>query len=302
MPYAKLIINPAAGGGRTAKKWPRVVELLEAGGLPFDYEVTTAPEHARQLACSAARAGYQLVVSVGGDGTINEVVNGLHDSGELSRVTLGIVDTGSGSDIIRTLGIPRDYRQSCIRILNPNKISLDLGIAECTCDGAPVKRLFVNLAALGLGAEVVKARSLKFKAWGRTASYLLAYLGTFLSYRNGKVALSVDGHSIVASICVIVVSNGKYAGGGMLLAPDANPGDGLLNVMTVGDLSKLELLRWLPKVYRGGHLAHPMVSTARAKEVVVSPLGPMSVQVDGEFLGQAPAEFHVLPAALAVLV
>ncbi len=302
MAYARLIINPAAGGGRTAKKWPRVVELLKAGGLSFDYEVTTAPDQARELARSAARAGYQLVVSVGGDGTINEVVNGLHDSGDLSRVTLGIVDTGSGSDIIRTLGIPRDYRQSCLRVLNPDKITLDLGIAECTSGGARVKRLFVNLAALGLGAEVIKARSMKFKSWGRTASYLLAYLATFLSYRNGKVALTVDGHATEASVCVIVVSNGKYAGGGMLLAPDADPGDGLLNVMTVGDLNKLELLRWLPKVYRGGHVAHPLVSTATAREVVVSPVGPMSVQVDGEFLGQAPADFHVLPAALTVIV
>ena len=113
MPYARLIVNPVAGAGRTAKQWPQIMSLLKNIGLRFEHDLTEAPRHAIELAKSAAKKGYELVVSVGGDGTINEIVNGLYDAGNIRDVRLGIISTGTGSDYIRTIGVPREHKEAC---------------------------------------------------------------------------------------------------------------------------------------------------------------------------------------------
>ena len=110
MPYARLIVNPVASAGKTAKKWPKIMYLLQSIGLRFEHDLTEVPGHARELAKSEAKKGYELVVSVGGDGTINEVVNGLYDAGNIADVMLGIISTGTGSDYIRTIGVPREHK------------------------------------------------------------------------------------------------------------------------------------------------------------------------------------------------
>jgi YegS/Rv2252/BmrU family lipid kinase len=298
----KVIINPVAGAGTTAKKWPQIKYLLDSHGLRFEYDLTEAPGHARELAKSAAEKGYDLVVSVGGDGTINEVVNGLYDAGRIGEVTLGIISTGAGSDYIRTVGIPGHLKQACQCLRNRRKLVLDVGVAEYFRSGRRAKRLFVNSASLGLGAEVVKATTQRFKTLGRTVSYLMGYLTTFLSYKNRDVSVEVGGETKNEKVYTIVVSNGRYAGGGMLIAPDAELTDGLLNVMTIGDMSKLDLLLSLPRVYNGTHLTLPKVTVKRAKEAKISATKGTYLEADGELLGEAPAYLYVLPGALNVAI
>jgi len=302
LPYARLIVNPVAGAKRTAKKWPQIMRLLKSIGLHFEHDLTEAPGHATELAKSAAEKGYELVVSVGGDGTINEIVNGLYAAGNIADVMLGIIGTGTGGDYIRTIGIPRAYQEACQCFINPGKLTVDVGVVEYVRDCRAVKRLFVNFAGLGFDAEIVKATTQKFKALNGTASYLMGLLTTLLFYKNKKVSLIVDGKAVEGKVCTVLISNGKYGGGGMLAAPDADLTDGLLDVLIIGDLSKPDLLWSLPRVYKGTHLTHPKVTMRRAREIEILSTAPLSLQADGELLGELPARFYILPAALNIAI
>ncbi len=302
MSYARLIVNPIAGAGKTGKKWPQIMSLLKNIGLRLEHDSTEAPRHAIELAKSAAEKGYELVVSVGGDGTINEVVNGLYDAGSMGDVMLGIIGTGTGGDYIRTIGVPRHHEEACQRLMNPKKLVVDLGIVEYVSNGRMVERLFVNLAGLGFDAEVVKATTQRFKALGGVPSYLVGLLTTFLFYRNREVSIKLDGNEEDRKICTIMMNNGKYGGGSMCVAPHADPTDGYFDVVIIDDLSKPDLLWSLPRIYKGTHLTHPKVSVKRAKEVYIQSERRMSLQADGELLGETPARFRVLPAALNVII
>lgn len=302
MLYARLIVNPVAGAGKTARRWPQIAGRLRSIGLKFDHDLTEAPGHASELATAAARKGCELVVAVGGDGTINEIVNGLYDSGGIEQVTLGIIGTGTGGDYIRTLGIPRSYLEACQCLLSPRRLTVDLGVVEYSDNGRTFKRLFTNFAGIGFDAEVVRATRQKFKALGALPAYLMGLLTTLICYRNRPVTIKCNGQVEERKLCSIMMSHGRYGGGSMLIAPHANPLDGLFDITIIDNLSKPDLLWSLPKVYRGTHLTHPKVITKRASEIEISTEHRMTVQADGELLGETPARFSVLPAALNVIV
>ena len=300
--YARLIVNPTAGAGRTAKKWPYIKALLKNTGLRFEHDITEAPGHAIELAKSAVNKGYKLVVSVGGDGTINEIVNGIYATGDMKDVELGIIGTGTGCDYIRTIGVSKYYQESCHHLMNPMKKSVDLGLVEFTANGQPAKRIFANFAGLGFDAEVVKATTRKFKNFGGKPAYLMGLLSTFATYKNRNIHITMNGQSEDRKVCTIVMSNGKYGGGSMLLAPDADPSDGLFDVIIIGDVTKPDLLRSLPRIYKGTHLTHPKVTVRRTDLITISSDEPMAIQADGDLVGEAPARFTVLPSALNILV
>ena len=302
MARMKIIVNPAAGAGRTAKKWPEIMGLLKNLGLEFEHDLTEAPGHAIELAKSAVKKGYELVVSVGGDGTIHEVVNGLYEADGAANIAVGIVNTGTGADYIRTLGVPRQYKEACKCLLSQNRRTVDLGVVEYTKGGQPMKRLFVNFAGMGFDAEVVRATTEKFKAMGEMPSYLMGLFSTLFSYQNRDVSIVVDGELGARKICTVLLNNGKYAGGGMLPAPDADLGDGFFDLVIIDDITKPDLIRSLPRIYKGTHLTHPKVTLMRAREVEIRPEVKMAVQADGELLGEAPARFSILPAALNVVL
>jgi len=298
---ARVIVNPVAGAGGTTKKWPQIKAQLKSIGLRFEHDLTEAPGHAIELARSAVKKGYELVVSVGGDGTINEIVNGLYDSGSLREVALGIISTGTGHDYIRTIGIPGDCKKACQCLTNPRKLTVDLGVVEYANNGRPAKRLFVNFAGMGFDAEIVKATTQRFKAFGSLPSYLLGLLTTLIFYQNKRVSIKLDGQTEDRKVCLILLGNGKYGGGGMLATPHADLMDGLLDVLIIDDLSKPDLLWSLPRVYRGTHLTHPKVTLRKVREIEIQPIEEMFLQADGELLGEIPARFYVLPAMLSIL-
>jgi YegS/Rv2252/BmrU family lipid kinase len=301
--FAKVIVNPAAGAGKTGKLWPRIKSMFQGYGLRFEHVITEAPGHAIELAKQAAQKGYDMVVSVGGDGTINEVVNGLYASGNINNNLLGIVSTGTGSDYIRTTGTPRKIEDACRRFLQPRQRTVDLGIVEYAKNGGRAERLFVNFAGIGFDAEIVRRTTLQFKKLGALPSYLLGVFTTLVSYRNRKISLVVDGKEEERRVCTVIMNNGKYGGGGMYTAPHADLADGLLDVMIIGDVDKADLLRSLPRIYKGTHLTHPKVTAKTAKEVEIKSLSEkLYLQADGELLGEVPARFRILPAALNIIV
>jgi YegS/Rv2252/BmrU family lipid kinase len=302
MTYARLIVNPVAGAGKTARVWPRIKERMQALGIRFESALTEAPGHARELARLAIRDGYDMVVSVGGDGTINEVVNGMYDTGQMDGTRLGIICTGTGGDYMRTVGNHGTYVEACERLTGPGRFPSDVGLVEYHKNGKTERRLFVNFAGLGFDAEVVRATTQRLKMLKATASYLTGLLSTLLFYRNKNVTITLDGEALNRRICTILVNNGRYGGGGMLAAPAADLNDGLLDVVVIGDLSKPDLLWSLPRIYRGTHLTHPKVMLKKAKEVEIRSEENVFVQADGELLGQLPARFSILPGLLNIVV
>ena len=302
MTYARLIVNPAAGAGKTARKWPHIMARLRSIGLRFDYDITEAPGHARELAKDAVAKGYGLVVSVGGDGTINEVVNGFYDTGNIADVMLGIIGTGTGGDYLRTLGIPKAYLEACQRLKEPRTVTVDVGVIEYLNRSETMRRLFVNFAGMGFDAEIVRTTTLKYKTLNATVAYLAGLLSSLLFYKNKMVTINVDGEMIQEKVCTVLVSNGKYGGGGMFAAPEADLSDGLLDVLIIGDLSKPDLLWSLPRVYRGTHLTHPKVTLKKAREIEIRSDDSVFLQADGELLGGLPARFYVLPSLLNVVL
>jgi diacylglycerol kinase (ATP) len=296
-----LIVNPTAGAGKTVRYIPEILDLLGSISLDFDYQMTEAPGHATEIAQLAVKDGYQVVISVGGDGTINEVVNGLYSTGNIGDISLGIISTGTGADYIRTLGIPRPYREACKCFTNPVTVKVDLGLVECMYNGKSTSRVFVNFAGLGFDAEIVRATSQTFKMLGDRPSYLMGLFSTLALYKNKKASMEIDGDSTDKRICTVMMSNGKYGGGGMLTAPNADPYDGLFDVVIIGDLSKPDLLWSLPMIYKGTHLSHPKVSVRRASNVRINTEKIMSVQADGDLIGETPAQFKILPGVLNVI-
>jgi diacylglycerol kinase (ATP) len=291
-----------AGAGRTAREWPRIKDLFQDRGLHFEHDITDAPGHAIELAHDAAQNGYDMVVSVGGDGTVNEVVNGIYRSGRIGDALLGIIGTGTGGDYIRTLGVPRNYRDACDCFIRPGSTTVDLGIVEYSCNGSTDSRVFVNFAGMGFDAEIVRRTTRQFKAAGGMLSYLLGTLTTVVSYRNKDVSLKIDGEAVEQRVCTVIMNNGRYGGGGMFTAPHADLSDGLLDMLTIDDISKGDLLWSLPRVYKGTHLTHPRVTMRKVKELEISSRQPMQLQADGELIGELPARFRVLPSVLSVSV
>jgi len=302
MPRAKVIVNPAAGAGKTFKKWPKVKDILERMKVDFDFELTDAPGHGIELAKDASKKGYEFIVSVGGDGTIHEIANGLHAAEVAPYIPVGIVNTGTGADYIRTIGVPRRYKEACLCLLSPNRRVVDLGVVEYVRNGRQEKRLFVNFAGIGFDAEVVRTTTEKFKSLGSMPSYLMGLLSTLMSYENRDVTVTVDGERGQRRVCTVMLNNGRYGGGGMQPAPDADPGDGFFDLMIIDDITKPDLLRSIPRIYAGTHGTHPKVTLMRAREVEIHPTRNSAVQADGELLGEAPARFSIMHSALSIIV
>jgi YegS/Rv2252/BmrU family lipid kinase len=296
----KVIINPAARGGKTAGQWPVISELLKQNDIPFDHAFTEGPGHGIDLAKEAVNAGYETIAVVGGDGTVNEVVNGIVDKDGKGRATLGIICTGTGRDCIRSLNIPYDFSKTCKVLANRNCVDIDLGHVEYISNSRKSRRYYINTAGLGFDASVAE-RTRRFKRMGGTIPFLLAFATVFAAYKAKNITLDIDGRIKQDRYLLIAINNGRYFGGGMKIAPDADPCDGLLDVVTIRDVHKLRLLYNFPRLYRGTHITHPRVDIYKARCVDVKTSEKMLLQLDGEVVGEAPASFSIIPSALRVI-
>jgi diacylglycerol kinase (ATP) len=289
-----VIVNPAAGGGRTERLWRTLRDDLHGLGLAFEWTATTARGHATDLARAAAAAGVDFLVAVGGDGTLNEVVNGAVGDEATPRVTVGGVLTGRGRDAARNFGVAPDPRLAVRRLVEGADSALDL-VRAAWPDGG--RRWIVSAAGAGFDADVA-ARAVARGGTG-TLPYLAAVLAALASHAPVDAAIDADGERVWSGpLTSAVVANGAHYGGGMKIAPAADPADGRLDLVILGDLGRLELLRWLPTVYRGGHLRNPKVLARPARRVTIAGARPLPMHVDGEAAPAAPVTLTLVPGAL----
>jgi diacylglycerol kinase (ATP) len=286
-----VVVNPVAGKGNARRLWERARHALAAGGIG-DWQCVTSERvgHARELAQAAAHAGCERVVAVGGDGTVLEVANGVAHT----DTALAIVPAGTGNDSSRNLGIPSEPIAAARLALSGPIRPIDLGEVE-TARGSTY---FVNVAGFGFDAEVSTRVNALPKFVGGTVPYVLGVLQTLWQFRAPSMRITVDERTIERRVFVVAVANCASYGGGMRIAPDAVPDDGLFDVCLVGDLSRLAVLRLVPKMYSGGHRSHPAVELLRCRAVHAQADVRVRCQADGELVGDLPATFTIHPGGL----
>ena len=300
---SKVIVNPVGSGGRVRRLWPELQQVLRESGLEFSAELTERPWHAAEIARRALDQGFRHFVAVGGDGTVHEVLNGLVVDGTIDpAVSLSIVTGGTGCDLVRILGVPRDPVQAARGVAGGHVRRLDIGELHCQRAGKPHRRYFVNVAGLGFDGEVCDRVNRSSKAIGGTIPYLSSLVFTLFAYRNKDVVLKFDGQSQSGTYNSVVVCNGQYFGGGMWICPPAVPDDDIFDVVILKDLNNLEFLANVSRVYKGTHLSHPKVQHFQAAEISVESRQRMFIQAEGEVVGEAPATFRILPSALNLRV
>lgn len=290
-----VILNPRANAGRALRLLPGLVAALAATGQPYQIHVTTAPGDATDAARHFAGKGLQLVLAVGGDGTINEVANGLVGQ---NGSRLGIVPAGRGADFMRTLGGPHRPLRNIAGLLTAPPRLIDLGLATFK-DGT--SRVFVNVAGVGFDAEVAR-RAVRSRLPGHHTPYLAALAGALVGYRNQVMTVEVGEERVTGRMRAVIVANGRFLGGGFKLLPGAALADGWLDLALIGDIGRLDLLRTVPSLYRGEHTGHPHFHCRPVCSVHVSApaFKRMRVELDGELAGFAPVTLSVLPGALWV--
>lgn len=299
------VVNPVAGGGRGAREWPAAEAALTARFGSFPVLRTSGPDEASGLAERLARKGAEIVVACGGDGTLSEVADGLLRSAETAGAApkLGPLPVGTGSDYARTLGLSADIVENAARIARDEWRAVDVGRVEFVGDdGRRRARYFVNIASLGLSGPIdraVNAGRRKGRVDGKLV-FLVHTLRALAHYRFENVRLVLDERPPVESrIALIAVANGRYFGGGMMVAPAAEIDDGAFDVAIFRPAGKFELIRNLNRVYSGAHVALDSVEIVRARRVSVEPIGaPALLDIDGESPGRIPASFEIRPRAL----
>ena len=302
---AKLIINPTAARGKMRERWDAIAATLCAENFVFDFVFTERPWYAVELTRAALDADCDLIVAVGGDGTLNEVVNGMvtQDGAAVNpNAALGVITSGTGGDFARTAGIPRDPLAAARHLVHAAQSRpLDIGEMIIPRDGKMMRRFFANIAGMGFDAEVIERTESGGKRGGGTIPYYSALVTTIWKYRNKEVAVQMDDQHIEGRMNAIVVCNGKFFGGGMQISPNSTLDDGLFDVIILGDLGRFEVVANTPRLYNGTILEHPKVSAYRAKTVVIEPRQRMLIEADGEFIGPGPTTFRIHPGALKLL-
>ena len=304
-----VIINPAAAAGATGKRTPKILALLERHlGRDYTLFMTGKPGEAARSARWAAGAGAELIVAVGGDGTLQEVVNGLFDDGRSRSpdCRLGVVNSGTGGGFAESLGLPRDIEGQVAMIARGGTRRIDIGRAFYANGGPGASdRYFINECQAGIGGEVVRkveARSKRGKRFGGRLAFGAGTLAAALSYPNQTVSVAVDDRPAgKQSLVAVIAANGSRMAGGMRLAPGARLDDGLLDILLIHEQSALERLRNFPKIYSGKHIDLAGFSCFKARSISLSSERKIDFEADGELWGTLPCRVEILPSALRVI-
>lgn len=307
--HLRVILNPTAGSGAAARKKASIVQALTVGGAAPEVVHTEGPGDAGRLLRNARREGVACVVLVGGDGTLNDAVQGfLESDGSVARgPDIGLIPSGTGGDFRRTFQLGDSVEEAAARILKGSPRPLDLGLLTVTGhDGQSLRRAFINITSFGIGGLTDRIVNSTPKWMGGKAAFFTGTLRAMLVYKNAPVRLRVDGKVWLESpVFNVALANGRFFGGGMMIAPDADPADGLLDIVALADLSKLQASLLSQSIYDGKHLSRPGVSVTRGRVVEAEPLASSTevlIDMDGETPGRLPLRAELAPGALRIRI
>ncbi len=298
------IMNPVSGGAKGAAECKLVLTELDKAGIKYAAHSTKHQKNGIELAKAAIEGGARHIIGIGGDGTVNEMVNGILSQTTVpsSEVTLAIIPIGTGNDTVKTLKIPTDKRAAVSLISKGNTRLIDAGEVLSTYPEGVQNRFFVNIAGLGFDASVVEVAN-QGKASSGKWTYLKALLTSLSGYEPTQVTVTFDdNNTITDSMYSINIANCKYSGGGMLFGPKADPSDGLLDTALFRNFTKWGLIFNIGKLYSGTIDKLEKVNIIKAKKIVIDSDTPIYVEVEGELLGQTPVVVRVVPASLKVIV
>lgn len=307
------ILNPHSAGGRTGKNAGQIATKLAEALGPVTIRVTSGPLDATRLTAAALREGADQIIAVGGDGTLNEVVNGFFEDGAPinPEAVLGFVMTGTGGDFRKTFGIGEGLEAGIARLGHAALRKVDVGrITFVGWQSEHRARHFLNIASFGLSGAVV-ARVNRARVWkllGGKGTFAFASLAALVTDKAKHVRLKVDNvYDEVVAVSTVAICNGQYFGGGMRMAPGAAPDDGVFDVVILHDVPKRTMFSSLREIYAGTHIARETVTVLQGQRIIAAPVadnlgGPVLLDVDGEGPGQLPATFELLPHALTLRV
>lgn len=285
-----FIVNPGAGGGRAARIWRSLEPLLRSAGQPYRAYCTTRPGDATAIAEKACFKGAELIVAVGGDGTLLEVVNGL----DLKKNILGIIPAGTGNGFRRSLGIPGNYRRVLLAMSRWKPRRIDIGIFNGI--------RYLNMAGFGFDAAIAHFAKDGGGSLPGYAAYVKGFFRELAGFRGFSVMIEKEGGFIEeAETLMVVVANGRYYGGKLCIAPHACVSDGELNLLLVRGVKNASTISLAARAFMKKHLGHSSVYTVPCRELTINVAGRVPVHIDGELLGSLPAKISVLPGALRVL-
>jgi YegS/Rv2252/BmrU family lipid kinase len=303
-----VIVNPHSQGGAAGRAWPHLADRIRRV-LPFEDRKTTGPGDATRLAREAIDAGAERVIALGGDGTINEVMNGFFEDGAAisPSAALGILPFGTGGDFRKSVHVPADFDDAVAVLGRDRRKTIDVGRVDCdTPDGARTSRMFVNIASFGIPGVVDRLINKSSKRFGKL-SFMAATVRSMFEYENQRVRIVFDGvarDSVEMTINTVAIANGRYFGGGMQIAPGAELDDGFFEVVAIGDVGVGRMILNSRRIYKGTHIGLDDVSHRRARSVTAEPLDPsqiVEIDLDGETPGRLPATFTVVPQALRLV-
>jgi YegS/Rv2252/BmrU family lipid kinase len=300
-----VIVNPTAAGGAAGRRWDRIAKLLRSSLGNFEHVVTRAPGDATTLSLTALRDGIEMIVAVGGDGTLNEVVGGFFDGAVpvVPNAVLGVVALGTGCDFGRTIGAA-DIESACARLGGRKTRSIDVGLAHFTAHGgARSMRIFINVVSFGVGGLVVSLVSPRLKAVSGPLAFTLATLRALAVYRDRTVVLEFDDmppRTLAITNCAF--ANGRFFGAGMQVAPAAQLDDGELDVTIWSGFGLIDFVRKRHTLYDGSHVREPGAQVLRTRRAIATSESAVLLELDGESVGSLPLRLEVLPGALRLKV
>jgi YegS/Rv2252/BmrU family lipid kinase len=299
-----VIVNPNAGRKRGSRDWRKIRGLLVKHNFNFNEIFTERPGHATEISKKFIENGYKHIIVVGGDGTLNEVINGLFKQCRYptTEITFGMISIGTGNDWGRMLKIPADYEEAIKTIKECRTFIQDAGIVSYRIDENNIERYFVNIAGLGFDAIVTKkANRLKERGKGGPLLYFATIFSSLLNYRYVNAVINVDGKNYQNKIFSMNIGIGKYNGGGMMQVPGAIADDGLFDLTVIKKMSKPNVILSLRKLYNGNIVRHPKVETYTGKFISIDSDTKILLETDGESLGHTPMEFQIIPKSVQVI-
>ena len=301
-----FIVNPNAGSRKGTRDWPRISRLIKESGLSHETILTTHRGHAISLTLDCLKQGYRRIAIVGGDGTLNEVLNGIYSQQEIEtkEILIGMIPVGTGNDWCRMFNIPFDYKKALEILIQEKTFIQDVGRVTYYYHDKPGIRYFMNVAGMGYDALVAKKTNImKEKGRGGPLTYFYFVFASLFQYHFMEAVIEVDGESVFkGEIFSMNVGICKYNGGGMMQVPFAVPDDGLLDVTLIKKAPKYIVIQHARKLYDGSLVNLPMVKTFRGNQIRIRSTGRIFLETDGESLGHTPFTFDIIPYGIRTVV